>query len=98
TFDPNPAAIEFGRTNQALGRAPDRFMARGVIELDDLAAFDDRMRDQNILSETARNPLRNRRLAVAGRAIDEHPLAGVDRRAKLSEHRRLDMDVGKCFG
>jgi hypothetical protein len=43
----------------------------GVVKLDDLPVFDDRLRDPHVLAEAARDPLGDRRLAVAGKAVEE---------------------------
>ena len=70
-------------------------MASGIVHLDDLAAFDDRVRNQNVLTEAASNSLCDRRFAVSRRTVDEHPLAGIDRRAKLGKQLGLDVNIGK---
>ena len=60
-------------------------MAGGVEQLDDLAVFDDRVRDKNRLAETTGDSLGNRRFAVSWRAIDEHPFARIDRRSQSGQ-------------
>ena len=73
----------------------DLFVASGVVELDELAVFDDRVRHQNALAETFRDAFGERRFAVARRAVQKHATPGVDRGAELIEHFRFDMHVAE---
>ena len=73
----------------------DRLVERRVEQLDELAVFDERPRNPDVLAEAARDPLGDRRLAVARRAVQEQARARVDRRAQQVEHLRLDADAAE---
>ena len=53
---------------------------------------------QDVAVEQVVDRLRDDRLAVSGRAVDEHRVAGVDRRAELIQHVLADdqMREGAC--
>ena len=52
-----------------------------------------RVRDGDVAVEQVADRLRDDRLAVAGRAVDEHRVAAVDRRAELIEHALAEHQV-----
>ena len=58
----------------------------GVEQPHDLPLDLQRMRNRDVAVEQVANRLRDDRLAVAGRAVDEQRVAGIDRRAELIEH------------
>ena len=50
----------------------------------------ERMRNGDLAVQQVADRLRDDRLAVARRAVDEHRVAGVDRRTELIEHALAD--------
>ena len=62
---------------------------------DDVALNLERMRNGDLAVEQVANGLRDDRLAIARRAVDEHRVAGIDRRSELVEHPIADHEVGK---
>ena len=67
-------------------------MAGGVVQLDELAVFDERARNPDMLPKALGDSLGKRRLAVARRAVQEHARARVHRRAERIEQIGLDAD------
>ena len=96
--DLQPAAVVIA----ALGDSPlvvdDRLVVGRVVELDDLAVFVERVRNPDLLAEAERDPLGQRRFAVARRAVEEHARAGVDRRAQALEEARIDGNAADGLG
>ena len=83
---------------QAFGLVLDHFVIGGVEELDDLAVFDQGLRNPDLLAEAHRDPLGQGRFAVARRAVEKQARAGIDRRAQAFEQLGVDRDVGKGLG
>ena len=94
-LDANPSPVEFGGAEQAFARRADDTVAGGVEHFDDLATFDNRVRDEDVLAKASRDALSNSRFAIAGRSVDEHAFAGIDCRTELAEHVRFDVDIRK---
>ena len=70
-------------------------MVHGVEQPHDLPLDFERMRNRDVAVEQVANRLRDDRLAVAGRAVDEQRVSGVDRRAELIEHALPEDEVLK---
>ena len=64
----------------------ERVVVHRVEQPHDLPLDLERMRDRDVAVEQVANRLRDDRLAVAGRAVDEQRVAGIDRGAELIEH------------
>ena len=68
-------------------------MVHGVEQPHDLPLDLERVRDRDVAVEQVANRLRDDRLAVAGRAVDEQRVAGIDGRAELIEHALPEHEV-----
>ena len=73
----------------------ERLVSDRVVHRDDLAVDVDRVRHVHVAAERPAHAFGDHRLAVAGRAVEEHRLAGVDRRAELLEHLVADDECEK---
>ena len=71
----------------------ERLVADRVVDGHDVAVHVDRVRHVHIATERAAHAFGNHRLAVAGRSVEEHGLAGVDRRAEVLEHVVVDDEM-----
>ena len=68
-----------------------------IEDLDDLTAYLKGVGDVDGVLEEARNARRERRLAVAGRPIQEDAASGVDRRQQPANHRFRNDETGEAI-
>ena len=73
--------------------AGDDLVIDGIEQPDDVAFDLDRVRDGDVAVEQVVDGLRDDGLAVAGRAVDEHRVAGIDRRSELVEDLVADDEM-----
>src|SRR6185369_4126870 len=99
----HPALIEIfapepQRTRMAFGGgALDLLVNAGIEDLDDLALDLEAMRDVDDILEDAADLLGDRGLAVAGRAVEQHRAAGIDRRPDLVDEGFRDHEIGESL-
>ena len=72
-----------------------RIVVHGVEQPHDLPLDLERMRNRDVAVEQVANRLRDDRLAVAGRAVDEQRMPGIDRGAELIEHALAEHEMPK---
>ena len=88
---PAPVADARGRGRPRRRVGPDALRGSPGSNNRMMLPFDlDRVRDRDVAVEQIADRLRDDRLAVSGRAVDEHRVAGVDGRAELVEHAVAD--------
>ncbi len=68
-------------------------MADRVVDGHDVAVHVERVRHVHIAADRAAHAFGNHRLAVSRGSVEEHGLAGVDRRAEVLEHVVVDDEV-----
>src|SRR5207302_9339272 len=85
-----------GRSMGSL-RLRHRLMDLDIEDLDDLTAYLKGVGDVDGVLEEARNARRERRLAVAGRPIQEDAAPGVDRRQQPANHRFRNDETGEAL-
>ena len=87
--DADPALVDLPLVEQAVaGRQRHLLVVHRIEEADDLAVDADRAGNPDVAAEGGGDPLGDARLAVARRAEQEQPPAGVDRRPQPVEHAR----------
>ena len=70
-------------------------MCRRVKNPDDVAIGNNRVGNRQFAVKQLADGLRNDRLAIARRAVDENRVAAVDRRTELIEHALAEHQVSK---
>ncbi len=75
----------------------ERLVVDRIEHRDDVAVDVDRVRHVHVAAERAAQAFGDHGLAVSGRAVEEHRLAGVDRRAELLEHLVADDQVREAL-
>ena len=78
---------------ESIGIVAERLMVHRVEELDDLPLDFHRVGNRNLTVLQVPDRLGNDRLAVSGRAVDEHRVSGGDRRPELVEHLLTDHEM-----
>ena len=91
----HPAAIldRAGFDQRLALRHRDRLVHDRIEDADDLALDRDRVRHGDVAVEQVADALRDDRLAVAGRAVDEQRVAGVDGRPERIDHAIAEHEV-----
>src|SRR5262249_36974256 len=89
TTAPDPAAVESRIALQSIVmrvRIFEGLMIDRIANTDDLALYGHRVRHCHIADEKISNGLRDDRLAVSGRTVDEQRMSRGDRRSQLIQH------------
>ena len=85
--DADPALVDLARIEQARARLQRHFLVvHRIEEADDLAVDADGPGNPDLVAEGGGDPLGDARLAVARRAEQEQPPAGIDGRPEPVEH------------
>ena len=94
--DADPTLVDHSPVVDAAARLQGQLLVARRIEQPNHVPVDaDRPRNPDVLAEGPRHPLGDARLPVAGRAEEEQPAAGVDRRTEAVEHLPAQQQVGE---